>query len=219
MTGTFVIRQPTSDARFSRFMRDLRAGSTRRLFAATHADFQDPGAFEARRLCGLRETRARCRAGGLRGSGPQMEYRLDPPLTGLCGTEAAKRAVLWYEFTVGKERYLFAKPESHPALSVRHLASAVARYIFKHERRGGLPPRREDAHLDRGGLDAAAALRESAADAARLWPAQAADAARYDRTARLGREVHVPAAVAAACCRPRDRARRNPGPRKISHIM
>lgn len=195
VSGTFVVGVPMADSRFLRFLRDLQAGSTRRLVARTHDDFQQGAAFKARRLCA-----GACREpSGLTGSGPQMEYRIRPALEGLCGSTAAtKRVVLWYHFAVGARRYLFFKLESSPALSMSHVTSAATRYLLKREKSGnGLPKRREDAYKDKAGVDPASALRESRANAADLWPEQAAEAELYDRTTRIGREVFVPAAIAS----------------------
>lgn len=201
VSGTFVVAVPHVHPKAEALLRDLRAGSTRRLIARTHADFRTTEALRARRLC----AEACADPGAARATSPQMEFRLDPPLTGLCGEATAepKRAALWYTFEVGRRRYLFLKLESSPALSLSHATAAAARYLLKREKKGAphLPKRRENAYKDAGGVDPGAALLESAANARELWPEAAAEAAWYDRTARIGRELFVPASVLAAIMR------------------
>lgn len=187
-SGAFVLQVPVDPA-FDRLLDDLSRGSSRRV-GTTHADFRSAAALTRRRLCG-----SACAApiAGVR-AGPQREYRLSTPLRP-CDGPQSKRVLLWYQFWVGGARYLYLKLEAHPALSVRHALAAASRYVLK--RQSQLPTRRENAYKDRGGLVTAAAMALAAEDAQTLWPQAADEAARYDASVRIGREMFVPAAVAA----------------------
>lgn len=194
VSGTFVVAEPRGSPAFDALLRLLKTGSSRR-FATTHADFRDSRAFAASRLRGPKGP-------PLQSSSPQMEYAVRPPLQDLCGgSTAIKRVLLWYRFKVAGQGYLFLKLESSSALSVSHAASAAARYLLKREKAAddGLQKRRENARKDRAGLNADAALRESRENVDTLWPhpehRQQAEA--YDRDVRVGRELFVPASVAA----------------------
>lgn len=189
-SGAFVVQVPPTAA-FRALLDGLVTRGSRRVGARTHDDFSTAAKLARRRLCG-----SSCAApvAQLR-AGKQMEYPLAPMRP--CGSTAVKRVLLFYQFWVGGAHYLYLKLESHPALSVRHAASAASRYLLKREKKSTLPTRREDAYKDRGGVVAAAALTLARDNAAQLWPGQAGDAARYDATVRVGREMFVPAAVAA----------------------
>lgn len=187
-SGAFVVQVPPTPA-FRRLLDEMMKRGSRRVGARTHDDFSSAAKLGRRRLCGQA-----CAAGIAQvRAGKQMEYRLAPtrPCEG-----AVKRVLLFYQFWVGGGHYLYMKLESHPALSVRHATSAASRYMLKREKKSALPTRREDAYKDRGGVVASAALALARDNAAQLWPGQAAAAARYDATLRIGREVFVPAAVA-----------------------
>lgn len=196
VSGAFVLEVPGGSTRFQRFLSELTASSTRRPLARTHDTHQSAAKLARRRTCG-----AGC-AAPVRGlaSGPQMEYRLSPPMEGLCAPGFPKGVLLWYVFSLGRRRYVFAKLETQGALSLGHATSALRRYVFKApKQKSALRVRREDAFKN-SATQSPAALRRAATDAAAenvaaLWPAQAAAAGRYDATLRTGLEVFVPAAV------------------------
>lgn len=194
LSGAFVLQVPLASTRFQRFLQSLTAASSVRRGARTHDDFQRPNRLARHRLCG-----GSCGApvANLR-AGKQREYVFRAPLRGLCGGPAdeAKRVMLWYVFSSGGATYMYVKLESHPALSAQHVVSAASRYILKKQKRSSYTRRRENAYKD-GELVAADALALARDDVGKLWPGAAKDAAAYDATLRVGREMFVPAPVVA----------------------
>lgn len=196
-SGAFVLALPPS-ARVQQFVAQLRGFSSRRPIARTHDNFQNPQKLARHRVCG---SSCAADARALR-AGSQYEYRLRPPLAGLCGGGDAvtKGVVLWYTFQLGGRRYLYLKLESHASTSPAHALAAVRRYVLKRATKTPYEVRREDAYKD----DPRGLARRVAAAAARnlaLWPRHAANARHYDATVRTGLELFVPGAVFAALLR------------------
>ena len=193
-SGAFVLQVPTASTRFQRFLNALTAGSTVRVGARTHDNFQRADKLARRRLCG-----ATC-AGPIAGlhAGKQREFLLRTPLKAMCGNPAdeAKRVMLWYLFSVGAQTFMYLKLESSSAVSVSHVVSAASRYLLKRKKRSRYATRRENAYKN-GELVARDALSLSLEDARRLWPHAAREAAAYDAFLRIGREMFVPASVVA----------------------
>jgi hypothetical protein len=130
-----------------------------------------------------------------------MEYRLAPPLAGLCGPadpKTTKGVMLWYVFTVGRQSYMFAKFEGHSAVSVAHAWSAVSRYVLKRKKKTPFAVRRENAYKDKGGVTPERIAATVAQNIAQLWPQHASAARSYDKSIRVGMEMFVPAGVVAA---------------------
>jgi hypothetical protein len=94
------------------------------------------------------------------------------------------------------------KLESHPGMSLAHAGAAINRYILKRQKRTSFEKRREDAYKDPEYSGRPDELRQAAINAAAqnvlLWPAHAANAARYDDNLRVGMEMFVPAQVVAS---------------------
>lgn len=193
-SGAFVLHVPAASTRFQRFLAALMAGSRVRVGARTHDDFQRADKVVRRRLCGATCARP---VAGLH-AGKQREFVLRAPLTAMCGHpgDEAKRVVLWYVFSVGREKFMYLKLESSPALSVSHVVSAASRYLLKRKKQSRYPTRRENAYKN-GDLVARDALSLSLQNARALWPHAAREAAAYDAFLRIGREMFVPASVVA----------------------
>lgn len=196
-SGAWVLQLPPS-ARVQQFLDGLRRASSRRPIARTHDGFQKPQKLARHRVCG---TRCAVDARSLQ-AGSQYEYRLSPPLDGLCGAgdAARKGVVLWYTFQLGVQRYLYLKLESHASTSPAHALAAVRRYVLKRSKATPYETRREDAYKD----DPRGLAQRVATAAARnlvLWPQHAAEARQYDASARTGLELFVPGAVFASLLR------------------
>jgi len=204
VSGSFVVEIPAAprglqrdaaSVRFKNFLDNLTSFSSRRLLAKTHDDFQRPAKLAAHRLCADRCTGD---ARTLR-AGPQYEYLFSPPLSGLCGGQDvyAKGVLLWYTFSLGAQRFLFLKLESHGATSPAHAKAAFMRYVLKRGKKTPFETRRENAYKDGKGPIRDAAAAAAARNVAALWPQHAAAAGVYDATLRTGMELFVPAAAAA----------------------
>lgn len=191
-SGAFVIQVPAASSRFQTFLQTLSAGSSVRFGARTHDTFQHASKLAQRRLCG-----SACAgpAAAVR-AGKQKEFVFSEALRGVCGnpTDETKRVMLWYLFSVGFAKYMYVKLESSPALSVSHVVSAASRYLLKRTKKSKYASRRENAYKNKE-LVVAEALAQSREDAARLWPQAAGEAAAYDASLRIGREMFVPAPV------------------------
>lgn len=128
-----------------------------------------------------------------------MEYKLNPAMTGLCGTSDTfdRGVLLWYTFSMGTKRYMFLKMETHSYASLAHAKAAVDRYMLKKTRSTGtFEARRENSYKDSRVIEDSAMAKASARDML-LWPEHAADAKVYNATLRTGMEVFVPAPVVA----------------------
>lgn len=190
-SGALVLGMST---RLRAFVAQLRAHSKRRAIARTHDAFQKPAVFGQRRLCG------RACTGQWGGAGPQMEYALSPPLTGMCGSRGGaggKGVLLWYTFRVGARDYVYMKLESHGSASPHHAVAAVRRYVLKRAPKTSLPVRRENAYKD-GGVSAAAALAVAQKNREMWGPrGRGGEAEAYDSSVRVGMEMFVPSMVTA----------------------
>lgn len=193
-SGAFVLRVPLASTRFQRFLAALTAASSVRFGARTHDDFQRADKLTRRRLCG-----ASC-LGGMTDvrAGKQREFVFRAPLRSVCGHPAdeAKRVMLWYLFSAGQARFMYVKMESSPALSVSHAVAAASRYVLKRKKKSMYVTRRENAYKN-GELVARDALRLSRDNSRLLWPEATRDAAAYDASMRIGREMFMPASVVA----------------------